>query len=112
MLHLFKGSIEGTSPGEKKIQAHVDSRKCNNTWSAGRFHHISAAILILIWSIKVIQNQSQPKNNKCNYSSIIVPADVVALLDARPSAGTVMTKFGSHIYMDWHLKGEEMMRLT
>ena len=36
--------------------------------------------------------------NMCNSVISIVPADGLALLGARPSAGTVMTKFGSCMY--------------
>ena len=46
--------------------------------------------------------------NMCNCVAIIVPADDLEPWDARTSAGTVMTRWGSHIYMVPAFKGLTM----
>ena len=86
--------------------------------SAKRFCIIFSAILNnVIWSnkrrLKITYSQRHFIEIMHIFVVISVPADGLAPLGARTSAGTVMTKFGLVIYIwDQHLKGEIINTLT
>ena len=73
-----------------------------NTWGAIRFCEILSAMLNdVVRSMTVRRNHWQPEKfwkNMSIFSVRIVLADGLAPLGARPSASTVVTKFGSRSY--------------